>query len=511
MFGMGMGAMGLVRGRAGAALPAPIANPRIAMVGDSLTQYSNSSSSLNTVTLTRDASGLVSVPKAGHGIFGNQPISIVNASNTSYEGLFTSQYVDANNFTYQSGVTGAAGSVVGGSLTQAIIQNKYLRIGYWAWLQGLFKGGLRFVANYGQGGDQLSDMGNAVSAAAASSADIVVMAGGINDINGFGATAATVISRMQGHVNTLIAAGKKVVILGITPLGSTFNNATKGQAIVDSNTGFAAIAAANPNNIKFANPHGSLTDGTNNNQAYSWVTIDGIHWGLRAAEIVANSISSAAASIISAANLLPTSSSDFPVFNGFTCIKQYGAWDATGGGFAGTGFAPLGVNANIAPRLQVFSSNAATTYVPSLVDKGDGTGYWQQLVVTPGGSNHDLNIYLGSNSGETLASLGVVSGDELFAVAEVQMSGGTAGNFLSLTEYVQSQSSGLYGIANDSSGSSTLATNPDAFTTMLCTGRIKVTSSWTSVMQALSMRMSAASASPITLRIGRIALYRKPA
>lgn len=511
MFGLAFGRMGAVRGRAGAALPAPITNPRIALVGDSLTQYSNSSANLNAVTLSRDAAGLVAVPKAGHAIFGAQPISIVNTSDTSFEGLFTSQYVDANNFRYQTGVSGAAGSIVGGSLTQAVVQNRYQRIGYWPWLQGIFKGGLRFTANYGQGGDQLSNMGPAVTSAATSSADIVILSGGINDINGYAATAATVISRMQGHVDTLISAGKKVVILGITPLGLAFNNATKGQAIVDSNTGYAAIAASNPNNIKFANPHASLTDGANNYQAYSWATTDGIHWGQRAAEIVAQALSSSMSSLVDASNVLPTAAANFPVFDGFTCIKQYGPWDATGGGFAGTGYAPTGANSGVAPRLQIFSSNAATTYVPSLADRGDGTGYWQQAVVTAGGSSHDLTFYLASASGESLATLGVVSGDELFTAAEVQVTGGNAGNLLSMTAVVQSQSSGAYGIGDDSSGNASVVTNPDNFTTMLCTGRLKVTSSWTTVSQVIRVRVSAASAAPFTLRIGRIALYRKPA
>lgn len=492
--------------------PATIADPRIALVGDSLTQFSNKRTALNSVTLTRDAAGVVSVPKSAHGIFGNQPIVIVNAADTTYEGLFTSTYIDANNFSYASGVTGAAGSTVGATLTSAGIQNRFNSDGYWLWLNSEFQGGLSFVANYGQGGDMLSEMGLQVSQACASDADIVILAGGINDINSGGASGATVTARAQTHVDTILAAGKKCVLVGITPLGSASATAPKTTATVDANSGFASIAAANAGQVFFANPYPDLVDpGSGTGAAYSWVTYDGIHWGSRAARVVAQKISAAISAAVETVSLLPVSSVDTPSLGGFTAFKQYGAWDATGGGFAGTGFSPSGANANVSPRLQVFSSNAATTYVPSLVDRGDGNGYWQRLVVTPGGS-HLVEVYMQSNAGETLASLGLVAGDKIRFGFEVKITGAVASNCWSMGAYSQSQTSGLYGSAQSDNGTTSGASRLiDEYEAFFLTGPLDITASFTHVQTALQFRFGGASASTCQIDIGRLVMFKDPA
>ena len=501
---------GGVYGRVDAA--PPVVNPRFALVGDSLTQYSNKRVSLNGVTLTRDAAGIVSVPKSAHGIYGNQPVGIVNTANTTYEGVFTSTYIDANNFSYPSGVSGSAGTTVGGTLTAASIQNRFNTDGYFAWLDSEFDGGLAFVANYGQGGDRLDEMGSAVTAACASVADFVILAGGINDINSYGASGATVTARAQAHVDTILAAGKKCVLVGITPLGSASATAPKTTATVDANSGFAAIAAANSGRVFFANPYPDLVDpGSGVGAAYSWVTYDGIHWGSRTGRIVGQKIAAAIASAVTTSSMMPNSSSNLPSLGDFTAIKQYGAWDATGGGYAGTGFAPAGANANVTPRLQVFSSNAATTYVPSLVDRGDGNGYWQRLSVTPGGA-HRIDVYMQSNAGETLASLGVATGDRIRFAMEVKITNGAASNCWNAGCYSQSQASGLYGSVSVDAGTSADASRViDTYEAVFVTGPLVVSSSFTHLQTVLYINFSAASASACQVDIGRLVMFKDPA
>lgn len=491
--------------RASAAV-APITDPRFALVGDSLTQYTNEALSLNGATMTRDAAGVVTVAKAGHGIFGAQPVNIVNCSTASYEATATTTYIDANNFSYPTGVTGQAGSITGGSLTQAVIQNRIRTISYWAWLQSMMKGGGRLRGNFGQGGDRLDEMASAVALACATDAEIVVLEGGINDINGGAASGATVISRMQTHVDTVLAAGKKALLVGITPLGAAFNSSAKNTEILAANAGYAAMAAANPSNVWFASAHADLTDGTNNNQAYSWATYDGIHWGQRASRLVAQRIYETIQSKIVTQSILPTSSSNLPAVLGYTAIKQYGNW--SGSGVASTAQGCTGTRtANIIPFSSVAGSNTAC----SLEDRGDGTGYWQRMVVTPSGTNHSVTAYLAAVSGETLASLGLVAGDEVYLAVEVKVQNANASGLLGIWSDIRSNSSGAQGIAYCGQYDAAAATGNDAIEDVLITGPLKINASFTHAAGTIGTRFAAASANQCTIDIGRVTLFRKPA
>jgi len=486
----------------------PIENPRIALVGDSLTQQNNATVSLNGVTLTRDADGIVTVPKATHQIYGTPKIYVNNCSDPSYEAMDTVTVINANSFSYPTGVIGAAGSIVGGSLTYAVVQNRFSLSSYWAWLQSKFNGGLGFLGNYGQGGDRADEMTAAMTAACATDAEFIVLCAGINDINSGAATGATVITRVQALVDIATGAGKKVVLISVTPLGSAFASSGKNTATLAANAGFASMAAANPTSVFYADAHQDLVDTGatqfTTGQAWSWATIDGVHWGMRAAELIAARVQSAITAAITAESLLPTESGQLPNVAGWTAVKQYGAWTDAGGGFNGTGS-----SGTVQPQLQVISGNAATTVVNSLIDRGAGLGYWQQHVITPGGTNHQVTDYFQTNAGETLASLGLTTSDTVMLAVEFEASGLIASGSLGLQLDCNSNSTGAFGYGRCGSYAGASTWNADAPSGLLVTGEFKLNASVTHIQSQLGMRVAAADVDTFTVKIGRVILYKK--
>lgn len=486
----------------------PIENPRIALVGDSLTQYGNANVLLNGVTLTRDVAGVVTVAKTAHGIWGTPEIYTFNCSDESYEAMATCTVIDANNYSYPTGVIGAAGSISGGSLTQTTIQNRFTLASYFVWLQSRCEGGLRFRGNFGEGADQSDAWGGATALACATDADFVVFSGPINDINTGGVSGATVVSRMQVHVDTCLAAGKKVVLTGVAPIGSAIATIAKNTATLDANTGLAAIAAANPGTVFFANPHPDLVDTGatqfTTGQAWSWVTYDTLHWGPRTANIIGGKQYDAIAAYIETTSVLPTSSGLLPIIPGYTAVIQWGPWTGAGGGTNGTGS-----SGTVNPNLVVGSSNAATTIVNSLVDRGDGTGYWQHQVMTSGGANHNVTDYIPSSSGVTLASLGLTSADTIVFALECQASNILACSLTGLQLDVLSNGSGLYGLGRCGGFGNTNSTMDDSFSDVLVTGEFKLNASVTTIYPKLTFMFSGADVDPLNFDYGRAILYKK--
>jgi len=499
---------GLRVGSVGASALVPVSNPRFALVGDSLTQYGSNYAALNTKTLTRDAAGLVTVAFTNHGIFGTPDINIVNCSDTSYEYYGPKITIDANNFSYQTSVTGSAGSIAGTANTAAVIQNRIQGVGYWMWLQNLMGGGGRMLGNYGQGGDLASEMGAAVTLACATAAEFVIICAGINDINSGGASGATVISRVTTHVNTIIAAGKKCVILSITPLGSAYATSGKNTATLDANAGLSALA--NGTTIFYADAHQDLVDTGatqfTDGRAWTWATSDGVHWGERAAKLIAGRLYTAISAAITVTNCLPTASGNMPTIPGYTAIREYGEWDSTGGGTQGTGS-----TGTLATKQTALSSNAATTIVNSLVDRGSSAlGYYNHQVITPNGA-HIVDNYWMTNSGVTIGSLGLTTSDTVIFAVEVSLTGAIAANMSMLSLVIQSNSSGAFGISSAGDYvalSSSAYRNDDLTDVILMTGPLLLNASVTHLLSKLETRYTAAGTAH-TLRQGRVVLFKK--
>lgn len=482
----------------------PISAPRFAVVGDSLTMFSSLLSGLNGVTVTRDAAGLLNVAKSTHQLYGSQPVYLANLNDESFECFGYTTFVDANNFTIQTPVTGAPGSTTGSALGYGVIANRITASGVWMWLQSKLKGGGRLLGNYGQGGDRLDQMTGAVGKVAATSADIALVNGGINDLNQ-SATAATIIARMQAHVDTLVAAGKRVCIISVTPLGSSWP-ATEAKKLTTwaVNAGFAAMAAANPASVCYADAYTPLADPAYqgaglDGRAYSWAVYDGIHWTQKSARFVGGAVDAAVSPWITPSTALPANSTDLPVVAGFTAIKQYGPWTSAGGGYNNTGS-----TGTVQPRLQVFPG--PNTVVNSLVDRG-ADGYWQRQVITPGGSG-GFNDYIQNNAGETLASLGLTTSDEVMAIAEVAVSNAEASGFKEIVLHLNAEGE-MQGRAATGGAMSGAGQWTDSFEDVLVTGSLKLTAATTKVYMRIGMSFLGASANTCQVDIGRIVLFKK--
>lgn len=487
---------------------AKIVNLLMARVGDSITQYSNFYVSLNTRTLTRDANGLVTVAMTGHGVFGEPNINIVNCSDTSYEYFGPKITVDANSFRYQTAVTGLAGSIVGTANTAVVVQNRYAAIGYWQWFQSKCLGGARDAGNFGQGGDRADEMTAAVTKAIATGAHAITILAGTNDING-GATGAVTLGRVNALIDAVLAAGRIAIVVGVPPLGAAFATSGKNTATLFVND--ALRLRHNGNTIYFVDVHPLLVDTGSTQfttgQAWPWATTDGVHLGERAAKLLGDLMYTVIGSRLTLTSVLPTASGQLPTIPGWQAIGEYGEWDSTGGGFNGTGSSGV-----VATKTQVFSSNAATTVVNSLIDRGVGLGYYHNQVVVFGGAHIVTNHYL-TNSGTALATLGLTTADTVMAVLEYSISNAVTGGVSMVQLAIQSNSSGAFGLAacGDTAAVASTHRNEVVDDAVLVTGPLKLNASVTGLTLKTELRGNGVNANPVTFKPGRVVLYKATA
>lgn len=505
---IGMGLAIRTPRRAGSAAFVPIADPTVAIVGDSIKQFGNQGISLNGVTSTRDAAGVITVAKSNHGIYGTPTCNIVNCTNDeTYEAFAATTNLGTNSFSYPTSVTGAAGSIAGTANTQAVVQTRHETVGDWVWFQSAVGGGARNLGNFGQGGDRSDQMAPAVVKALATGARIIAFEGGTNDING-GADGPTTLARNVARINEIVAGGAIALVFSIAPFGTANATISKNNAIVYVNAGMAALD--NNSTILYVDTYSLLVD-TGATQfttgaAWPWATKDGLHPGQRSSKLKGEAGAARLTGKITVANCLPTSSSNMPVIPGFTAIRNLGPWAATGGGFNGTGS-----SGTVPPNAQVFSSNAATTVVNSLVDRGSGAlGYYHQQVVTPNGA-HTVTDHWLTNGGATLAALGLAVGDTVMFGVEMSHSGAIAANLIALNVKVQSNSSGSFGLGSCGdfiSAANSTYRNDTMTDAIFLTGEFKITTGTTNILAFLEAKFGA-TGSALTLLIGKIVLFKK--
>lgn len=492
----------------GSATPfVPIVDPTHAQVGDSITQFGMQGISLNGVTLTRDSAGVITAAKTNHGIYGTPACNIVNCTNDeAYEAFANTTNVGTNSFSYPTSVTGAAGSIAGTANTQAVVQTRHETVGSWVWYQSAVGGGARNLGNFGQGGDRADQMAPAVVKALATGARIIEYEGGANDING-GADGPTTLARNIARINEIVDGGAIALVSSIAPFGAANATVDKNTAILHVNAGMAALD--DDTNILYVDTHSLLVDpatqGTTG-AAFSWATKDGLHPGQRASKIKGEAKAARLAGKIVVSNCLPTGSGNMPTIPGFTAIRNLGPWAATGGGFNGTGS-----SGTVPPNAQVFSSNAATTVVNSLVDRGSAAlGYHHQQVITPNGAHTVTNHWL-TNSGNTLAALGLAVGDTIMFAVEIGHSGAVAANLIALNIKVQSNSSGSFGLGSCGdfiSAANSTYRNDEMADAIFLTGEFKITTGTTHILAFLEAKFGAAG-SALTLLNGKVVLFKK--
>ena len=407
--------------------------------------------------------------------------------------------------TLSGGPTGADGTTTGTANTGLTQQNRFARRGAWAWTQAAKNGGLKFIAAFGQGGDMAENMSGAVTQALALNPDAIILGAGINNVFAGSQSAATAWANIQARIDQINAGGKVAVCVSITPPATGYASwsAAKMTAAQTVNASMQAYCAASPSNRIYVDAWTPLYD-SGSNGAYSWATYDTLHWTTAAAKLVGEAVATAiAANTATAPTLLPVSSSDTGTVNGATRFILRGPWVTTGGGALGagmTGSAPVGT---------AWTRTGTGSGVCSIVDPGDSKGIQAQCVFTPAAANDEAVYYPWTNSPPTLATLGLTSADTIAVAIEVEWSGAQAANLARIDLAVQSQTSGLYGIATDGGDIESVAARyPDSGSKVFYTGPVKLNASWTNVNTLLAARFIGSSASALTLKVRRVCLFK---
>lgn len=481
------------------AVVSKVADPRIIIIGDSITHFGTSFSNTGAITLTRDAAGVVSVPLTNHQLATGMPFSMVNCSNPEFEGLFIATVVDANNFTYQTSFTGNPTSMVGVGGQTAV--NRHLRpnsTGYFRWLNSLCGGGLRLVANFGAQSDPADAMANLTAIAAArTDVDIGIIMAGTNDIT-LGDGPATIISDITNRVNTLLAGGKKVIVCSIPPERTDFASSTRKSTKEAVHVGLAALASANPGRVAFANAYPDMVDPASPiGASLTGVTFDGLHFADKGGQLMAPAVKTALDQLATYGNAFA------PPLLGHSFLKSYKS--ATG--------ADVGLKSNVTGPVCITgysaTSNARTTAVAEVFTDATSGRYIQRYTITPGGAD-TLSIYLGNVNAETLATLGCAVGDSLILAAEFKVSGGSAGVLQGITMNVDGYSAEpRIGWSTQSSSVTAQNTLTD-YQTLIVSNPVTILPGQTRIQNTLGIAFSAAGA-PVVLEIDRTHLLRKPA
>jgi len=127
-----------------------------------------------------------------------------------------------------------------------------------------------------------------------------------------------------------------------------------------------------------------------------------------------------------------------------------------------------------------------------------------------GGADIVSNYWM-TNSGVSLASLGLTTSDTVIFALELSVTGAIAANMSMLNLVLQSNSSGAFGLAScgDAIALSSSAYRNDSLTdVILMTGPLQLNASVTTLLSRLETRYTAAG-SAHTLRVGRVVLFKK--
>jgi lysophospholipase L1-like esterase len=478
-----------------------VADPRIAIVGDSITHFGTSFSNTGAITLTRDAAGVVSVPLANHQLQQGMPFSMVNVGNPEFEGLFLANVIDANNFSYQTTFTGNPTSVVGVGANTAV--NRHLRpnpYSYFVWVNSLCGGGLRLAANFGAQSDSADQMTNLVNIAAARpDVDVVAIMAGTNDLTA-NDTSGAIIADITALVNIVLAGGKKALVCSIPPERSDFASSTRKIVKEAVHVGLAALESQYPGRVAFAHAYPEMVDPASPiGASLPGVTFDGLHFADTGPFLMAPTVKEAI-------DKLATYGSAFaPPLIGHSFLKSYTS--PTG---ANVGLKDANITGTVCLAGYSTISNARTTAVAEAVLDGVTGRYIQRYTVTPGGAD-TLTHYLGNVNAETLASLGCAVGDSLILAIEMRVSGGTAGSLRGVTAALDGYS------AEPRVSWSTQPSSVSSQNTLMNYSRtvvsepVKILAGQTRIQCTIGLMFHASAATPVMWEIDRVHLLRKPA
>jgi hypothetical protein len=505
-----------------AAISFPIADPVWVAVGNSRTQFGHEGISLTGFTITRDAAGLVTLAKTNHGINGDQKVFIANPTDSSYAVMGDGHYVDANTYTVQTAVTGAAGSTTPGTNCFAVKMGCLTGRGVIENLQLRLKGGIKYLGAYAQGGMFASAMGPECDLACATNAQFVLLEAGVNDAKG-GSTAAATAAAVISLIDKITSAGKIAVVLNISLTGTalaaygTWNdiiiaaNATIAahcngttSIYVDSDTGLKDTATSSPNIA-----------------AWNYATTDGVHAHTRAADFEVAQVITALSGKITTHDLLPVASATVPYAGAVantTIVRDYTLWPgyttSTTGFFTGAS-GTRGNNTNVSRTV-----GSPTTTMSVLADPGDGHGALTRLVIQPAASGDRAQFWCNTTA-ETIAAAGLAVGDSFVVAIEVyNYANWDASQASALWVAALSNNSGVYtnGFGGDNNN------NPENTVSGLNTfygdsggpfylvsGVMKVHASMTTVTASVYAQFAGTTASqPLTLDLRRPTILKLP-
>jgi hypothetical protein len=467
------------------------------LVGDSITVLSNLTTGVS--GLTRDVAGLVT----GTATIKDTPgLFIPNPSDPTFRRFGNKLAAGGSTFQIQTPDL-SVGSSTAGALNLA---NQFPPRGMWRWFQGLMQGGLRFLGNFGEGGTQDSDWVGANGSIAQSlllNPDIVVLGGDVNGIFTGGKSAAQATLDIQACIDQVIAAGKKVLVLGTSPPTTSYTAYTlaKMNITLTVNANIAAYCAARSATTRFVDicTAATLYD-TVAQGAYNWVTSDTLHWTDRAGLVVAQAMQAAVSGWLSTTTVMPLTSSDVTVINHLSKIQNYGAWSAASGGSLSAGMS------GVAPPGRQWERQGGTgTGVCTIFDGGDTFGFWAQCAYTPGGTDAVIFHVFDSTA---IASLGLAVGDTCCFAMELSVSNAQAANLKGVSVTLNGNGGSAFSIVwgqfNDETNSIRVA---DTYSVIALTGPVVIPAGTTTMDASFRFDTFAAGAA-VTVKIRRSTLFK---
>mgnify|MGYP003393843154 CR=1 FL=1 len=366
----------------------------VIVFGDSMTHRINSTPSVanGAVAITR-ASGVATVVIANHGMGSGQIADINNAADSTFNLRNVAvTAVNANTLSYACpGADTSAVSVA----TKTIVftnQSEMTDCAYWWWLQSKTQGAFRLVRNSGVASNTSADMTVRLSADVLAYASdwIFYQVPLYNDVVNAGYTAAQIIVYSQAMLAQMLAAGRKVLLIG-PPAMSTGLTAARIEIYLEVMK-WMQLQAQTLSGVYFSDTFFYSVDPINATPGTARANVllgDNVHESPLGSERKAQAIVDAIGGLIPKVQRLVTSNADnYGASSNNDNIWDYGPWTNAGGVIVGAGVS------GVAPSGFTCSANlsALGTAVYSCPVGTDGVGYSIQGVLTSTGASNYLVI-----------------------------------------------------------------------------------------------------------------------
>jgi lysophospholipase L1-like esterase len=363
------------------------------------------------VTSLVQEGGVATLIAAEHSLLPGYEIFITGAEQADYNGWKTILTVpDANTCTFTVADTAASPAT-----TSGVIEARTAgRIPGHSWFQfaaGALGGWPELVCNAGIGGQTTSQILARVGEVIRADVDTVIVWAGHNDLLWSSDSHSVPLANLCATCQTLISAGKHVLLLTCEPECNETVSAGSRREIIALNQALAAYAKRTagivlvdiyPELIDSAN-----TDGRGIEAAY---LSDGVHFSCLGAQLVGAKVASTLETMLRVFNLAPCAT-----FSGEHQIFSNPLMAGTGGGLLNaTGQAPNDVS--------VLRLAGAGTYLVSVAARttaADGDAFGNNLVISC--ADGTISDYTFIQMADVSAK--VSAGDEIYGISHIQVLG----------------------------------------------------------------------------------------